>query len=219
MPAYRKPGYLVAAPSESQAISSSSKNAVTNSLTAAIIPPSEGTERILSIGFSTSSGLVRLFSVYALTLTSTPEEKDIFYVALDEAISKVPRTEGLYLLGDLNARVGAENQAWPSCLGPHGTGRINGNGQRLLELCCHHGLCTTNTYFQSKKLHKVSWRRPRSGHWHQLDLVITRRKELGYVFHTRSYHSTVCDTDHSLVASKVGSIKTAPFQVKISPSH
>ena len=136
-------------------------------------------------------------------LTSTLEEKDILYVALDEAISKVPRTEGLYLLGDFNARVGAENQAWPSCLGPHGTGWINENGQRLLELCCHHGLCVTNTYIQSKKLHKVSWRHPRSGHWHQLDLAITRCKELGCVLHTRSYHSAVCDTDHSLVASKV----------------
>ena len=128
--------------------------AVKISLTAAIIPPSEGTERILSIGLSTSSGLVSLFSVYAPTLTSTPVEKDIFYAALDEAISKVSRTEGLYLLGDFSARVGAENQAWPSCLGPHGTGRINENGKRLLELYCHHGLCVTNTYFQSKNLHK-----------------------------------------------------------------
>ena len=86
--------------------------AATNSLTAAIIPPSEGTERILSIGLSTSSGLVRLFSVYAPTLTSTPEEKDSFYGALDEAILKVPRTEGPYLLGDFNARVGLAILSW-----------------------------------------------------------------------------------------------------------
>ena len=60
--------------------------AVKNSLIAAIIPPSEGTERILSLGLSTSSDIVRLFSVYALMLTSTPQEKVIFYATLDEAI-------------------------------------------------------------------------------------------------------------------------------------
>ena len=79
---------------------------------------------------------------------------------------------------------------------------MNENGQRLLELCCIHGLCITNS-FECKELQKVSWRHPRSRHWHQLDLVNTRRAELSSVLHTRSYHSADCDTDHSLVASKV----------------
>lgn len=49
----------------------------------------------------------------------------------------------------------------------------------------------------------VSWRHPRSHHWHQLDLVITRRVDLSTILHTRSYHCADCDTDNSLVASKV----------------
>ena len=49
----------------------------------------------------------------------------------------------------------------------------------------------------------MSWSHFRSHHWHQLDLVITRRVDLSSVLHTRSYHSADCDTDHSLVASKV----------------
>ena len=108
------------------------------------------------------------------------------------------------MLCDFNARVGTDWEAWPTCLGHFGVGRINENGQRLLELCCHHGLCITNRYFKCKELHKVSWRHPRSRHWHQLDLVvITRRAYLSSVLHSRSYHSTDCDTDHTLVPSKV----------------
>jgi len=38
---------------------------------------------------------------------------------------------------------------------------------------------------------------------YQLDLVISRRSLLNQVLVTRSYHSADCDTDHSLVASKV----------------
>ena len=49
----------------------------------------------------------------------------------------------------------------------------------------------------------MSWRHPRPRQWHQLDLVITRRADLRCVLHTRSYQGADCDTDHSLVASKV----------------
>ena len=61
----------------------------------------------------------------------------------------------------------------------------------------------TNTFFSTKLNHRVSWRHPRSHHWHQVDLVITRSPSLNCFFVTRSYHSAECDTDHSLVSSKV----------------
>ncbi|PFX17198.1 Craniofacial development protein 2 [Stylophora pistillata] len=162
-----------------------------------------GSERILVLRMKISTGFVNFLSVYAPTLTSSTEAKDQFYEALEETVSQIPRSEGVYLLGDFNARIGSDWQAWPACLGHFGVGNLNENGQILLELCCHHGLCITNSYFKCKELHKLSWRHPRSRHWHQLDLVITRRADLSSVFHTRSYHSADCDTDHSLVGSKI----------------
>ncbi|XP_047502443.1 uncharacterized protein LOC125047940 [Penaeus chinensis] len=150
--------------------------AIRNTLMSSIEPPSAGTERILTLRLSTSSGSATIISVYAPTLYSTPEDKD---------------------------QVGAHHEAWLSCLGAYGRGKINDNGQRLLELCCYHSLCVTNTFFPCKEIHQVSWRHPRSHHWHQLNLVLTRRKNLASVLLTRTYHSADCDTDHSLVASKV----------------
>ncbi|XP_047489149.1 uncharacterized protein LOC125039353 [Penaeus chinensis] len=176
--------------------------AIRNTLMTSIEPPSAGTERILTLRLSTSFGSATIISVYAPTLYSTPEDKDQFYGALDDIISQTPSTDMLYILGDFNARVGADHEAWLSCLGAYGRGKINDNGQRLLELCCYHGLCVTNTFFPCREIHQVSWRHPRSRHWHQLDLVLTRRKDLASVLLTRTYHSADCDTDHSLVASK-----------------
>ena len=49
----------------------------------------------------------------------------------------------------------------------------------------------------------MSWRHPRSNHWHQLDLIITRRSDLVSVLQTRSYHSADWDTDNSLIASRI----------------
>ena len=80
---------------------------------------------------------------------------------------------------------------------------MNENGQRLLELCSFHKLAITNTFFQNKARHKVSWCHPRSKHWHQLDLILTRRQDLNSVSNTRSFHSAECDTDHALIRAKV----------------
>ena len=70
-------------------------------------------------------------------------------------------------------------------------------------LCTFHNLCITNPFFKTKPQHKVSWRHPRSKHWHQLDLILVRRAAIKNVLHTRSYHSADCDTDHSLVCCKI----------------
>ena len=177
--------------------------AVRNDLLPSVEPPSGGTERILTICLSTAAGPVSIVSVYAPTLCTPGDVKDHFYEQLENLIGRIPQAEPLLLLGDFNARVGADCESWPSCLGPHRTGRMNENGQRLLELCSFRSLCVTNTYFEGKPQHHVSWKHPRSHRWHQLDLIITRRSALPSFLSTRSYHSADCDTDHTLVCSKV----------------
>ena len=129
-------------------------------------------------------------------------KKTEFYENLAAIISSVPNNEQL---SDFNARVGADHDTWPSCLGQFGVGKMNENGQRqpLLELCIYHDLCIANSYFRTKPQHKVAWRHPRSKHWHQLDLILFRRAALKNVLHTRSYHSADCNTDHSVVCCKI----------------
>ena len=73
------------------------------------------------------------------------------------------KQEALIILGDFNARVGDDYEAWPYCLGHFGVVKCNDNGQRLLELCSYHELCIINTFFSTKPYHRVSWRHPNSG--------------------------------------------------------
>ena len=119
--------------------------AIKNNLLGSVIPPSEGTERLLKLQFQASAGLVSLISAYALTLTSASELKDRFYDDLSAAISKVPPQELLFIFGDFNARVFADHSFWPTCLGHFGIGNMHENGQCLLELFCHPG--TSLTWF------------------------------------------------------------------------
>ena len=131
--------------------------AVRNTLLSMIEPGSISSERLLTLRLNTNTGPVTLVSVYAPTLTSTPDAKDEFYESLATTISSIPSKEQLILLGEFNARVGADHDSWPSCLGQFGVGRMNENGQRLLELCTFHSLCIAKSFFKTKLQHKVSW--------------------------------------------------------------
>ncbi|XP_047482493.1 uncharacterized protein LOC125034636 [Penaeus chinensis] len=177
--------------------------AVKNSLLKMIEPPTNGSERILTMRLNTTTCPVTLISVYAPTLMASSDTKDEFYENLCATLLKVPPKDQVILLGDFNARVGSDYEAWPSCLGKLNVGKVNENGQRLLEFCTRLNLCIANSFFQTKPQNKVAWRHPRSKHWHQLDLVLVRRSNLNSIKVVRSYHSADCDTDHLLVCCKV----------------
>ena len=177
--------------------------AVKNTLLKSICLGTNGSERILTLRLNTTRGPATIVSVYAPTLAASPEEKDMFYGNLSASIRDIPNSEQLFLLGDFNARVGADHNSWPLNLGSFGVGTMNENGQRLLEFCTSHNLVVTNSFFKTKPQHKVSWCHPRSKQWHQLDLILARITSLVDVTHSRSYHSADCDTDHSLVCCKI----------------
>ena len=125
--------------------------AVRNLLLSMIEPPTGGSERILTLRLSTSSGPVNIVTAYAPALYSNPDVKDQFYNALGHTILILTPSEHIFLLGDFNARVRAEHSTWSTCIGHHGVGKIKKTGERFLELCCNRNLCVTNIYFQVKQ--------------------------------------------------------------------
>ena len=78
--------------------------------------------------FAPTAGSVTLVSVYAPTLSARSDTKDDFYDKLRAIISSTPSKKQLVLLGDLNTRVGADHDSWPSCLGQFGVGKMDSNG-------------------------------------------------------------------------------------------
>ena len=144
-----------------------------------------------------------LISAYAPTMCYNQEQKEQFYQSLTQLLHSVPKDDKLLLLGDFNARVGRDSQSWPDVIGPHGIGQENSNGQLLLTFCAEYGLSITNTMFHLPDVHKATWMHPRSKHWHLIDYMIIRRRDIQDVHITRAMRGADSWTDHVLLRSRL----------------
>lgn len=144
-----------------------------------------------------------IISAYAPTMTNPEETKDKFYEDLEALITSVHKEDKLIILGDFNARVGRDCQAWKGVIGRNGVGKSNSNGHLLLKTCAAHDLLITNTVFRLPNRNKTSWMHPRSKHWHLIDYIIVRRRDRQDVRVTKAMRGAECWTDHRLIISKV----------------
>ena len=124
-------------------------------------------------------------------MTNPDDVKKKFYEELEVLISTVPQSGKFHLLGDFNACVGKNNQAWEGVVVPHEVGKCNGNGLLVLRTCTVHGLAITNNMFRLPTRNKTSWMHPCSKHWYLIDYVIVRAKDRRDVRVTKSKVPTV----------------------------
>jgi hypothetical protein len=85
--------------------------AVKNSQVSTIEPLTAGKEILMTLRMATSAGFVNFVCAYDPTLSSTAEEKDQFYDALDPLVRTIPNKEALFIMEYFNARVGADFEA------------------------------------------------------------------------------------------------------------
>ena len=152
-----------------------------------------------------SNRFINIVSAYAPTLDASDEDKDAFYEDLSTLLGGIPGNQKIILLGDFNARVGRDYNAWEKIIGKHGTGTLhaNANGIRLLSLCAEHGLAITNTMYQQADRYKTTWMHQRTKKWHLIDYVIVRQKDISDVRFTKSVTASTIWSDHRMVRSKI----------------
>ena len=132
-------------------------------------------------------------SAYAPILTTPDDTKEQFYEQFDQIIRSTHPSDKLVILGDFNARVGRDySSSWEGVLGRHGVGKINDNGLLLLSKCAEHSLCITNTLFRMADKYKTTWMHPRSKHWHLIDFIIVRQRDIRDVRVTRAMRGADC---------------------------
>ena len=99
--------------------------AIRNDIARKLVSLPEGIDdRLMLLRLPTGkNSFATFFSCYAPTLSAEPDAKESFYSKLREQLHRVPVQDQLYVLGDFNARVGADYLIWKNVLGKHGVGK------------------------------------------------------------------------------------------------
>jgi hypothetical protein len=150
---------------------------------------------------------------YAPTEQAITEEKDAFYETVENKLRNVKRPEITMVVGDLNAKVGADNKNFEHTMGRHGLGTVNENGKRFAELCSNNNLVIGGTLFPHKRIHKVTWESPDQTTQNQIDHITIHKKWRRSLLHVRAFRGADVASDHQLLIGSV-QLKIAALKVR-----
>ena len=160
-------------------------------------------DRIAVAEFDSFVGPIFYIAVYAPTDVSSDDDKDIFYEGLQSVVKTFPRGARIVIAGDFNAQCKGDPAAWGGVIGPHCVGKINDNGIRLLSFASQNSLVVTNSLFEHKDAHKVSWYSNDKRTVAQLDYVLISKRWVTSVHDTRVMRGADVNSDHHLVICKI----------------
>lgn len=122
----------------------------------------------------------------------------IFYEELTAVINSIRKRNVLVVMGDFNARVGA-NASEVTVLGEYGYGDRDDSGQRLIEFCSEHKLVLANTFFKRHPRRLYTWKQAGDISRAQLDYIAISREWRYGVDNAKTYPGADGDTDHNLL--------------------
>lgn len=174
-------------------------------------------DRIITARLSASPRNVTMVQVYAPTNPSADDVKAEFYASLSRTLDQIPRGDVIILLGDLNAKVGSNNNGWETAMGKCGLGVMNENGLLFVELCSQYGLVIGGTLFPHKEHHKYTWEHPDPSNAarNQIDHIAISRRWKTSLEDVRNKRGADVATDHELL---VGYVRLKMFPRRRNPA-
>ena len=160
-------------------------------------------DRLLRARFDSKFCKLTIIQGYAPTNEAEEETKDDWYEQLQLAVSKIPSHDMTIIMGDINAKVGADNTDREKAMGRHGCGTINDNGERLVNFCLNSSCVIGGTIFPHRDIHKLTWTSPDGRTVNQIDHFIINRKWRRSLQDVRTFRGADANSDHFLVVGKV----------------
>ena len=117
-------------------------------------------DRIIYARFFSKYVKLSIIQAYASTNEANIEDKDNFYEQIQTVVDSVHKYDILLVMGDLNAKVGEDNEGYENIIGSHGVGERNDNGERFVDYCRLNNLVVTGTIFPHKLIYKQTWTFP-----------------------------------------------------------
>ena len=162
--------------------------------------------RLMEATFKTNQKRIslRIILGYAPTENASEEEKDEFYNKLEAVYRKKHSDKDMTLvMGDFNAKVGADNQGKEDFMGKHGAGDMNENGELFTEFCQQNNLIIGGTLFPHKTIHKTTWTSPDGQTKNQIDHICINKRFRHSLLDVRALRGADAATDHELLLGKI----------------
>ena len=105
---------------------------------------------------------------------SSEKEIEDFYSDLEDAYKKCGNHDIVIVIGDLNAKVGGEQDPLQETVGKHILGERNDRGDLWVDWCARHEQVIMNTWFQHHQRHLYTWKCPGDGVRNQIDYINKR---------------------------------------------
>jgi hypothetical protein len=142
-----------------------------------------------------------MIQCYAPTEAAEEVEKQQFYMQLNEILRKQKKRDIIIIGGDLNAKVGQENEGLERIMGRHGLGERNENGQLFVDFCARQYLVIGGTIFPQKDCHKVTWVSPDHKTENQIDHLAIGQLWRRSLLDVRNKRGADIGSDHHLVVA------------------
>ncbi|XP_078357393.1 uncharacterized protein LOC144642296 [Oculina patagonica] len=157
--------------------------------------------RIITARFATKKKdiSINIIQCYAPTNDAEDEKKEEFYDQLQSVVNKQGDKDVTILMGDLNAKVGADNTGYERVMGRHGLGRMNENGEQFAEVCAQNNLVIGGSVFEHRRIHKATWRSPDHVTENQIDHVCICQRFRRSLQDVRVKRGADAASDHHMV--------------------
>ena len=161
--------------------------------------------RLMTASFRTSQKKIKMNIIlgYAPTNTSSVEAKNDFYEKLESVLNSLDDKDVNILMGDFNAKVDNENEGFENCMGQHGLGEMNENGELFASTCANYNLVIGGTVFPHKNIHKGTWVSPDHVTVNQIDHICISKKFRRSLLDVIVKRGADVFSDHHLVVAKL----------------
>ena len=155
---------------------------------------------MISVCFQGKPFSITVIQVYAPTSNAEEAEVEWFYEDLQNLLGLTPKKDVLFIIGDLNAKVGS--QETPGMTGKFSLGVRNEAGQRLIEFCQENALVIANALFQQHKRRLYIWTSPDGQHRNQIDYIIFSQRWRSFIQSAKTRPGADYGSDHELLNAK-----------------
>ncbi|KAE8281679.1 hypothetical protein D5F01_LYC20678 [Larimichthys crocea] len=110
----------------------------------------------MSLKLEIEGVMFNVVSGYAPQVGCELEEKEKFWLDLDEVMQSIPRSERVVICADFNGHVGAGNRDDEEVMGRFGIQERNAEGQMVVDFAKRIEMAVVNTFFQKRQEHRVT---------------------------------------------------------------